>query len=114
MFSIETFATIGYGAPEDDIFFGQCESVTVVITLQCLVHLLVEAVTIGVIYCRLARPSSRASTIIFSDKAVIRRIRGRLYFMFQLWELRKHQLVEAHIRLYEIKHKFNDAIKSSK
>jgi hypothetical protein len=65
MFSIETFATIGYGAPKDDIFFGHCESVTVVITLQCLVHLLVEAITIGVIYCRLARPSSRASAIIF-------------------------------------------------
>jgi hypothetical protein len=32
--------------------------------------------------------------------------------MFQLWELRKHQLVEAHIRLYVIKHKFNDAIES--
>jgi hypothetical protein len=110
IFSIETFATIGYGAPKDDIFFGHCESVTFVITLQCLVRLVAEASTIGVIYCRLARPSSRATTIIFSDKAVIRRIRGRLYFMFQLCELRKHQLVEAHIRLYVVKHEVDLAM----
>jgi hypothetical protein len=106
LFSLETMATIGFGAPNKsgDIYFGHCMSVAVILTMQCCIRLIVEAAVIGIVYSRLSRPSSRASTIIFSDKAVIRRIRGRLYFMFQLCELRKHQLVEAHVRLYIIKH----------
>ena len=55
------------------------------------------------IYCRFGRPSKRASTIILSNKAILRRISGKLYFMFQLVELRKHQLVEAQVRLYTIR-----------
>ena len=74
-----------------------------VLTLQMLVRLCSDAVTVGVIYSRLARPTTRASTILFSSCAVIRRIRGKLYFMFQLCELRKHQLLEAHVRLYAIR-----------
>lgn len=110
LFSLETFATIGYGAPANDIFYNECISVTIVITIQCCLRIVVDSVSIGILYSRLARPSSRASTVIFSDKAVVRRIRGKLYFMFQLCELRKHQLVEAHIRLYVIKHEVDPSI----
>ena len=74
-----------------------------VLTLQMLVRLCSDAVTVGVIYSRLARPTARASTILFSSCAVIRRIRGRLYLLLQLCELRKHQLLEAHVRLYAIR-----------
>lgn len=35
-----------------------------------------------------------------TEKALIRRIQGKLYFMFQVCELRKRQLVEATVRLY--------------
>lgn len=100
-FSLETMATIGYSTK--DIFFHDCISVCIVLTLQVCTRIIVDAVTIGIIYCRLARPHSRASTLIFSEKAIIRRIRGKLYFMFQLCELRKHQLVNAHVRLYLLK-----------
>ncbi|RYG94820.1 hypothetical protein EON65_56895 [archaeon] len=100
-FSLETMATIGYTTK--DLSFANCAIVTVVLTLQCCIRLIVDGSTIGIIYCRLARPHSRASTIIFSKNAVIRRIRGKLYFMFQLCELRKHQLVEAHVRIYAIR-----------
>ncbi|KAI9895690.1 hypothetical protein PsorP6_009766 [Peronosclerospora sorghi] len=46
----------------------------------------------------------RAHTILFSKSAVIRKIRGQYYFMVQTCERRKHQLVEAHVRLYAVKH----------
>ena len=62
--------------------------------------LFLDAVVIGGVWLRISRPQPRARTIVFSDKAVIREIRGALYFMFQVAELRKHQLVEAHVRLY--------------
>ena len=58
----------------------------------------------GVIYCRVSRPNKRASTVVFSKNAIIKRIRGKLFFQFRVCELRKHQLVEAHIRCYTIRH----------
>ena len=100
-FSLQTMATIGYGAP--DIFFGGYWLPVLVIAAQISCILVVEAVTIGVIYTRFGRHGKRASTIVMSDKAVIRRIGGKLYFMFQLVELRKHELIEAQVRLYTIR-----------
>lgn len=108
MFSLETMATIGYGT--QDIFFDSCWLPMMVITLQVCVKLISDAITIGVLYCRIARPQGRASTILFSNHAIIRRIRGKLYFMFQICELRKHQLVEAHVRVYVIKHEIDPVI----
>jgi hypothetical protein len=100
-FSLETMATIGFSTT--DIFFKDCIITLLVLAVQICVKLIVDAVVIGVLYCKLSRPSSRASTVIFSKTAVIRRIRGKLYFMFQLCELRKHQLVEAHVRVYAVR-----------
>lgn len=40
---------------------------------------------------------------MFSNVGVIRKIRGNYYFMFQVCERRKHQLVEAHVRLYAMR-----------
>ena len=95
-FSLQTMATIGYGVP--DIFFGGYWAPILVIAAQISCKLIAEAVIIGVIYTRFGRHGKRASTIIFTDKAIIRRIGGKLYFMFQLVELRKHQLIEAQVR----------------
>lgn len=50
----------------------------------------------------------RAGTIMFTNSAVIRQIRGSYYLMFQVCERRKHQLVEAHVRLYAVRHEFDD------
>lgn len=100
-FSLETMATIGYGT--QDVFFNDCPLPLMVISAQVCVKLIADAVTIGVLYCKLSRPHARASTVIFSEKAIIRRVRGKLYFMFQLCELRKHQLVEAHVRVYVVR-----------
>ena len=100
-FSLETMATIGYGT--QDIFFNNCWSPVIVLACQISCKLIADAVIIGVIYSRFGRPNTRASTILFSNHAVIRRISGKLYFMFQLVELRKHQLIEAQVRLYVIR-----------
>ncbi|OQR90173.1 inward rectifier K channel (IRK-C) family protein [Achlya hypogyna] len=47
---------------------------------------------------------TRALSIVFTKDAVIRKIRGNYYLMFQVCERRKHQLVEAHVRCYGIRH----------
>jgi hypothetical protein len=97
-FSLEVMTTFGFSTTID-----ACYVTSFMVLLHSCVRLFVEGLTIGIIYSRIARPSGRASTIIFSNKGVIRRIRGKLYFMLQLCELRKHQLVEAHVRLYVVK-----------
>merc|ERR1719316_664283 len=73
----------------------------VILTVQSLVNYLMSACLIGVIFQRLSRPQSRACTIIFSEKALIRRIDGADYFMFRLCDLRvQHALIEPHVRCY--------------
>lgn len=101
-FSLETMTTVGYGTP--DIYFGRCWSVMIVITMQACCGLLIDACLIGLLFARLSRPQTRASTVVFSNHAVLRRIRGEYYLMFQVGELRKHQLLEAHVRCYAIRH----------
>lgn len=62
------------------------------------------------VYCVLCavrcftRATSRRHTVVFSNCAVIRRIRGKLFFMLQVSELRAMQLVETHVRLYVVRH----------
>lgn len=98
-FSVETMATIGYSAPSD-IFFDGCASMGILISAQTVVGLGMDAVLLGVIFNRMSRGSPRAKTILFSDRAVVRKIRGRYHLMFQVCEMRKHALVEAHVRMY--------------
>lgn len=94
--------TIGYGA--SDYFFGDCWGPTITLSFQVITALICESFFIGVLFMRLSRGGSRAATIVFSKNAVIRRVRGKPYFMFQVCELRKHQLIEAHVRCYAIRH----------
>ena len=101
-YSLSTMTTLGYGV--SDYYFGDCWAPLIAISFQVFTGLTFDAVAIGVIFQRLSRVQKRARTIVFSDKAIIRRIRGRLFFMFQLSELRKHQLVEAHVRVYCVRH----------
>jgi len=42
--------------------------------------------------------------VLFSERAVIQEIDGSLYFMFQVCEMKHHDLLEAQIRLYCIRH----------
>ena len=72
--------------------------------------ILMNSFCIGIVYTRLSRaivtvsspphPQTRSRSIICSDKAVIRRIDGKWCFVFQICEMRKHQLIESHVTCY--------------
>ncbi len=66
VFSVETFATLGYGTK--DIFFGDCVVSALILSCQVIISLFTDALIIGVIYHRVSRPQTRASTIVFSSK----------------------------------------------
>ncbi|KAH9186575.1 hypothetical protein AeNC1_011451 [Aphanomyces euteiches] len=107
IFSVETIMTIGYGAPTNDIFYGGCGSMAVILTLESFSGIFLDAVCIGMFFVRFSRATTRACSIIFSNYAVIRKIRGDYYFMFQVCERRKHQLAEAHVRCYAVRHEMS-------
>merc|ERR1719424_1926177 len=83
---------------------NSCYSGLFVIASSALWESLLNALLISVVYTRVSRPQSRASSICFSEKAVITQIGGEWYFMFQVCDFRKHQLCEAHVRLYSLQH----------
>mmetsp|Transcript_30193 Transcript_30193/g.86490 ORF Transcript_30193/g.86490 Transcript_30193/m.86490 type:complete len:631 (+) Transcript_30193:106-1998(+) len=103
--SLETVVTIGYGAP--DPFYDNCWQGTVLMTVQSIVAYFLNALVIGSVFLRLTRPQSRANTILFSEKACIQEVNGALYFVFQVCEAKNHDLVQAHIRCYCIRHDRN-------
>ena len=47
---------------------------------------------------------SRASTVLFSRYAIISERDGMLWFKFRAVEMRKHQMVETHARIYVVRH----------
>lgn len=100
--SIETMETIGYGVPSS--YFDECRAGLFVLGACTIWGSLLNALIIAVVYTRISRPQSRASSICFSEKAIIAQIRGEIYVMFQVCDLRKHQLIEAHVRLYCVQH----------
>ena len=70
---------------------------------QVLVSLLLDCLLMGIVLMRFARSSRRANTIVFSDKAVIRKQpNGTWAFQFQVMELRRSQLIESHMRIHAL------------
>ncbi len=86
-FSIQTFATIGYGvlAPVSLV-------ANVLVVLESLVGLLAAAMTTGLVFARFARPTAR---VIFSKLASISEIEGQRAFVFRVANERHSHLLEA-------------------
>jgi len=101
--SIETMTTVGYGI--SGTYMNGCVEGMLVVTVQSILSVVMGAVVVGGIWLRISRVQVRASTVVFSDKAVVQEIRGSLYFMFQVCDLRKHQLVETRVRCYTLQQK---------
>jgi len=100
--SLETIETIGYGVPDPGL--RGCHAGIFVLGAAALWESLLNAVIISVVYTRVSRAQGRATSVCFSEKAIICQIEGQSYFMFQVCDFRKHQLCEAHVRLYCVQH----------
>eukprot|EP01006_Ploeotia_vitrea_P040340 TRINITY_DN66421_c2_g7_i1.p1 TRINITY_DN66421_c2_g7~~TRINITY_DN66421_c2_g7_i1.p1 ORF type:complete len:579 (-),score=246.83 TRINITY_DN66421_c2_g7_i1:56-1792(-) len=102
-FSFETIMTIGYGA--SDVFFDECISMAVFITVECVIGTVLDAIAIGLVFERFSRATSRACTVLFSDYAVIRTNReGQRSFEFQVVELSMNHLLETHVQAFAVRH----------
>lgn len=86
-FSVQTFATIGYGTIHP---VGVVPNLLV--TVESYYSLLANALITGVVFARFARPVAR---IVFSDVAVIAPYRGKTGLMFRIVNGNSNQLIEV-------------------
>jgi inward rectifier potassium channel len=90
-FSVQTFATIGYGTIHP---VGVVPNLLV--TVESYYSLIANALITGVVFARFARPTAR---IVFSDIAVIAPYQDITAFMFRLVNGRSNQLLEVKAQL---------------
>ncbi|XP_072167744.1 ATP-sensitive inward rectifier potassium channel 12-like [Diadema setosum] len=102
LFSLETQTTIGYGFRS---VTEKCPDAVLLVVIQSVISCLIDAVFIGCIFAKIARPKKRAATLKFSRKAVIAQRDGKLCFMFRVGDIRNSHLFEAHLRVYLVRPK---------
>ncbi|MEP7148114.1 MAG: transporter [Acidobacteriota bacterium] len=86
-FSVQTFATIGYGTIHP---VGVVPNLLV--TVESYYSLLANALITGVVFARFARPTAR---IVFSKVAVVAPYRDKTGLMFRIVNGRNNQLIEV-------------------
>eukprot|EP00545_Synedropsis_sp_CCMP1620_P007226 CAMPEP_0119023742 /NCGR_PEP_ID=MMETSP1176-20130426/30560_1 /TAXON_ID=265551 /ORGANISM="Synedropsis recta cf, Strain CCMP1620" /LENGTH=440 /DNA_ID=CAMNT_0006978865 /DNA_START=87 /DNA_END=1409 /DNA_ORIENTATION=+ len=101
-FSLSTMTTIGYGV--SDYYFGDCWTPLLLVLFQSCCAITFQSIAIGLLFQRISRGQKRSKTIIFSDKAVVRKVKGVPHFMCRIGELRRQHLIEVTVRCYCLKH----------
>jgi len=90
-FSVQTFATIGYGTIHPVSVVAN-----LMVTIESYYSLLANALITGVVFARFARPVAR---VVFSEVAVVAPYRGRQGFMFRIVNGRSNQLIEVEAKV---------------
>jgi inward rectifier potassium channel len=90
-FSVQTLATIGYGAMAPATRFGH-----LVVVVEALVGTLGVAIVTGVTFAKFARPTAR---ILFAAKAVVHLRDGVPHLLFRLANWRGNMVVEGQLRV---------------
>ena len=99
-FSVQTSASIGYGAMSPGTLYGQ-----VVVTLEAIASILGIAVLTGLTYTRFARPTAQ---VLFSKVAVVTPFQGTPTLMFRAANERRNQILEAQMRVHLTLDEYSD------
>lgn len=99
-FSVQTFATIGYGAvsPRTQIAHW-------LVTVESLTGLLGFALATGLVFSRFARPGA---CVLFSERAIIAPYRDGTALMFRIANRRSNQLIQVEAKV--ILGRFKDGV----
>ncbi len=92
-FSVETFATVGYGDMHPQTPFAH-----IVAAIEIFIGLMSLAVMTGLMFARFSKPTAR---FVFASQAVVRPIHGKLTLMVRAANARQNIVMEAsaHLRL---------------
>jgi inward rectifier potassium channel len=85
-FSVQTFATIGYGQIGPDGF-----AANMVVTIEALAGLIYQALATGLLFARFSRPTA---SILFSRSAIIAPYRDGLSLQFRIANRRRNEIIE--------------------
>jgi inward rectifier potassium channel len=105
-FSVQTFATIGYGAMAPATRYGH-----LVVVLEALIGTLGVALVVGVTFAKFARPTAR---VLFSERIVCTLRDGVPHLVFRLANWRGNMVVEGQLHalvLLEEKTREGDVIR---
>ncbi len=91
-FSVQTLASIGYGAMHPTTFYANC-----VVTAESIVSLLLVAVVTGLAFARFSHPIAK---VMFSHEAVIAPYNGTPTLMFRIANERQNMIIEAQLQVY--------------
>lgn len=86
-FSIQTFATIGYGKVSP---IGLIPNL--IVTIEAIAALISVALSTGLFFARFSRPTAK---VLFSEVATISKHDGQLSFVFRMANERLNQIVDA-------------------
>ncbi|XP_053576618.1 ATP-sensitive inward rectifier potassium channel 11 [Bombina bombina] len=100
LFSIEVQVTIGFGGR---MITEECPSAILILIIQNIVGLVINAIMLGCIFMKTAQAHRRAETLIFSKHAVIALRNGKLCFMFRVGDLRKSMIISATINMQVVR-----------
>lgn len=100
LFSIEVQVTIGFGAR---MITEECVSAIIVLIVQNIVGLVINAIMLGCIFMKTAQANRRAETLIFSKHAVISVRNNKLCFMIRIGDLRKSMIISATVRMQVVR-----------
>ncbi len=93
-FSVQTLASIGYGAIHPKTFYADC-----LVTLEAISSLLLIAVVTGLSFARFSRPIAK---LIFSNSIIIATYNHQPTLMFRVANERNNYILEATAQAYLI------------
>jgi inward rectifier potassium channel len=90
-FSVQTLATIGYGAMSPATRYGH-----LIVVLEALIGTLAVALVVGVTFAKFARPTAR---VLFGERVVVQLRDGVPHLVFRLANWRGNMVVEGQLRV---------------
>lgn len=90
-FSVQTFATIGYGH-----VIAAGTAANVLVTVEAFLNIVGVALATGVVFARFSRPTAR---IIYSHNAVVAPYRGIMALEFRIANARTSQIIELEAKV---------------
>ncbi|HLO83906.1 MAG TPA: ion channel [Nostocaceae cyanobacterium] len=91
-FSVQTLASIGYGA-----MYPKTTYANIIVTIEAIVGVVGIALMTGLAFARFSRPTAR---VMFSHQAVITSYEGLPTLMFRTANQRRNIIIEAQMRVY--------------
>jgi inward rectifier potassium channel len=99
-FSVETFATVGYGDMHPQTLYGH-----IVAMVEIFIGLMSLALMTGIVFSRFSRPRAR---FLFSRNAVVRPIDGTMTLIFRAANERQNVILEASAQLRVIRNEVTE------